>query len=55
VSFPESEAKKCERQADAVGAGGELLGEQHQPDGPEQIQRPADRPRDQEGSQRPLS
>jgi hypothetical protein len=52
--FLESKAKKRERQADAVSAGGELLREQYQPDGPEEIQRPGDRPCDQQRGQRCL-
>jgi hypothetical protein len=52
--FLESKAKKGERQADAVSAGGELLREQYQPDGPEKIQRPGDRAGDQERGQRCL-
>ncbi len=55
VPLVEAKAQEREREADAVGASGELLGEQHQADRPEQIQRPGDRPRDEERGQRSLS
>ena len=50
----ESESQKSEREADAEGRGRELLGEQHQPDRPEQIQRPGDRAGDEDCGQRAL-
>jgi hypothetical protein len=43
VDFPEAKADEGEREADAVGGGGELLGEEDEPDRPEKIQRPGDR------------
>ena len=48
------EAQERERQADAEGRGGELLGEKHQPDRPEEIQRPGDRASDEECRKRAL-
>jgi hypothetical protein len=54
VDLREAEAKEGERQADRVRRRGELLGEQDQPDRPEQVQRPGDRPRDQQGRERRL-
>ena len=45
----EAEAKKGERKADAVTTGDELLGEQDYADRAEQIQRPRNRPCDEQG------
>ena len=39
---------------DAVSGGGELLGEQHKPDRPEQVQRPGDRTEDEQRRERAL-
>jgi hypothetical protein len=49
-----SEAQEGKRQPYAEAAGCELLGEQHQPDRPEKIQRPGDRASDEERRQRTL-
>jgi hypothetical protein len=43
MGLSEAEAKEREREADAERGGGELLGEQDQPDWPEQVERPGDR------------
>ena len=43
----EAKAEKGERKADAVAGGDELLGEEDDADGAEQVQRPRDRPCDQ--------
>lgn len=51
MGFFESEAEKSEREADAERGGGELLGEENQPDLAEEVERPPDRPRDQQGRQ----
>src|SRR6185503_8363453 len=40
VPLPEPEAQKREREADAIGPGRELLVEQHQPERPEEVERP---------------
>jgi len=40
--FPEAKAQEGEREADAVRAGGELLGKKDEPERPEEIQRPGD-------------
>jgi hypothetical protein len=49
VRFREPESKKRERQPDSESRGGELLGEENQADLAEEVERPADRPRDQQG------
>ena len=51
MSFSEPEAKKGKSKTDAERRGGELLGEQDQPDLAEQVEGPPDRPRDQQGRQ----
>jgi hypothetical protein len=51
VGFREPEAQKRQREADAERSRGELLGEENQPDLAEQVERPPDRPRDQQGRQ----
>jgi hypothetical protein len=48
VRFLEPEAEKRQREADAERRRGELLGEEDQPDLAEKIERPPDRPRDQQ-------
>jgi hypothetical protein len=48
VSFLEPKSEKGQREADAVARGDELLGEEDDADLPEKIQRPEDRPCDQE-------
>jgi hypothetical protein len=48
VRFAQPEAQEREREADAIGGAGELLGEEDQPDRPEEIQRPADRAGDED-------
>jgi hypothetical protein len=48
VTLAEPEAQERQCQADAVRGAGELLGEEDQPDRPEQIQRPADRACDED-------
>jgi hypothetical protein len=54
VDLAEAEAEKGEREADRVRGGGELLGEEDQPDRAEQVERPADRAADEDGGQNPL-
>ena len=54
MDLVEPEAKKREREADAVAGGDELLGEEDDADGAEEVQRPRDRPRDQQGGKRAL-
>jgi hypothetical protein len=39
VGLPESKAEKGEREPDAEGRGGELLGEEDQPDLAEEVER----------------
>jgi hypothetical protein len=46
--FLEPEAQERQRKPDAIGRGGELLVEQDEPERPEQIQRPGDRPRNED-------
>jgi hypothetical protein len=50
----EAEAKKGEREADAIAGGDELLGEEHDADGAKKVQRPRDGPRDQQGGEAAL-
>src|SRR5436309_2883734 len=50
----EAELQVGEREADAVAGGDELLGEKHEADPPEEIQRPGDRAGDEERGQRAL-
>jgi hypothetical protein len=54
MDLTEAEAKKGEREADAVAGGDELLGEQDYADRAEQVQRPGDGPRDQQGCEAAL-
>jgi len=54
MSFSEPEAKKGKSKADAERRGGELLGEQHQAERPEKIQRPGDRTGDENRGQEAL-
>jgi hypothetical protein len=54
MDLVETEAKKGEREADAVAGGDELLGEEDDADRAEQVERPGDRPRDQQGGKRAL-
>jgi hypothetical protein len=54
VRFPEPEPEKGQREADTERRRGELLGEEDQPDLAEEVERPPDRPRDQQGRQRAL-
>jgi hypothetical protein len=49
MDFRESKTKERERKADAERGGGELLCEENQPDLAEEIERPPDRPRDEQG------
>jgi hypothetical protein len=49
-----AKAQERQREADAVATGDELLGEQDDAGRAEQVQRPGDRPRDQQGGERPL-
>jgi hypothetical protein len=49
-----AETQEGEREAYAVGRSGELLVEQDEPDRPEEIERPENRPCDKERGQRPL-
>jgi hypothetical protein len=54
MDLMEAEPKKGEREADAVAGGDELLGEEDDADGAEEIQRPGDGPRDQQGCEAAL-
>jgi len=54
VDLAEAKAQERQREADAVTTGDELLGEEDDADRPEQIQRPRDRPRDQQGCEAAL-
>jgi hypothetical protein len=54
VNLAKAEAEKRDGQADAVARGDELLGEEDDPDGAEQVQRPRDRPCDEQGGKRAL-
>ena len=54
MDLADSEAQEREREADAERRRGELLGEENQPDLAEEVERPADRPRDQQGREDPL-
>jgi hypothetical protein len=54
VRLLEAEAEERQREADAVARGDELLGEKDYADLPKQIQRPEDRPCDQQGREEPL-
>jgi hypothetical protein len=54
VALAPAEPQERQREADGVGAGAELLGEQDQPERPEQVQRPSDGPRDQQRGKRAL-
>jgi hypothetical protein len=49
VGLANAKAQKRQREADAVTARDELLREENDADRAEQIQRPRDRPRDQQG------
>ena len=49
-----AEAQERQREADAVAAGHELLGEQHQPERPEKIQRPGNGSRDEQRGEQAL-
>ena len=49
-----AEAQKGQREADAVTTGDELLGEQDDADRAEQVQRPGDGSRDQQGGEAAL-
>jgi len=54
VDLAEAEAQERQREADAVTTGDELLGEQDDADRAEQVQRPGDGPRDQQGCEAAL-
>jgi hypothetical protein len=54
MDLMEAEPKKREREADAVAGGDELLGEEDDADRAEQVERPRDRPRDQQGCEAAL-
>jgi hypothetical protein len=54
VDLLRPEAKERQREADRVGAGRELLGEEDQPDLAEQVERPGDRAADEDGRERAL-
>jgi hypothetical protein len=49
-----AKAQEREREADAVATGDELLGEQDDAGRAEEIQRPGDGPRDEQGGERAL-
>jgi hypothetical protein len=49
MRFFESEPQEREREADAERCRGELFGEENQPDLAEEVERPPDRPRDEQG------
>jgi hypothetical protein len=50
----ETEAEEGQREPDAIARGDELLGEQDDADWAEQVERPRDRPRDQQGCEAAL-
>jgi hypothetical protein len=54
VGLANAKAQKRQREADAVTTGDELLGEEDYADCAEQIQRPRDRPCDEQGGERAL-
>ena len=54
MGLANAKAQERQREADAVATGNELLGEQDDADRAEQIQRPGDRPGDEQGGQRAL-
>jgi hypothetical protein len=54
MDLMEAEAKKGEREADAIAGGDELLGEEDCAERAEQIQRPRDRPCDEQGCEAAL-
>jgi hypothetical protein len=54
VRFPEPEPEKGQREADTERRRGELLGEEDQPDLAKEVERPTDRPRDQQGREAAL-
>jgi hypothetical protein len=54
MDLAEAETKKGKREADAVAGGDELLGEEDDADSAEQVQRPRDGPRDQQGCEATL-
>jgi hypothetical protein len=54
VDLAEAEAEERQREADRVRGGGELLGEEDQPDRAEQVERPGDRAADEDGGQSAL-
>jgi hypothetical protein len=54
MGLVDAKAQKGQRKADAVTTGDELLGEKDYADRAEQVQRPRDRPRDQQGGKRAL-
>jgi hypothetical protein len=49
MGLANAKAQKGQREADAITTGDELLGEQDDADRAEQVQRPGDGPRDQQG------
>jgi hypothetical protein len=54
VGLLEPKPQKRQREPDAVRSGGELLGEEDQPDRPEEIQRPGDRTGDEDYCEKAL-
>ena len=54
MDLANAKAQKGQREADAVTTGDELLGEQDYADRTEQVQRPRDRPCDEQGGERAL-
>jgi hypothetical protein len=54
VGLLEAEPEKRQSEADAVARGDELLGKQDQADLPEKIQRPENRPCDEQGGEEAL-
>ena len=54
MDLVEAEAKKGEREADAVAGSDELLGEEDDADGAKEVQRPRDGPRDEQGCEAAL-
>jgi hypothetical protein len=54
MDLANAKAQEGQRKADAVATGDELLGEQDDADRAEQVQRPGDGPRDQQGGKRAL-
>jgi hypothetical protein len=54
MDLADTKTQKRQRKADTVTTGNELLGEQDHADRAEQIQRPRDRPCDEQGGERAL-